>query len=212
MCADVAIDLLLGRADQDTGGGGTHLNVDLATLAEPSNTPGELAGYGPVIADIARQAAQDLSGTEWTYSVTDEGGEVVATGFTRRRPTASQRRSVEARFQTCASPGCRMPGYDCDLDHRKPFSEGGRTHEDNLGPLCRHHHMAKHHASWHQERLPDGNHLWMSPLDTTTSPQDGHRESQSVLVTAHCHPGEELLRDFDQLAGCEIEDEFLIAL
>lgn len=134
ICADVAIDLLLGRADYDTGGGGgAHLNVDLATLAELSNAPGELAGYGPVIADIARQAAQDMTGTEWTCSVTDEGGEVVATGITRRRPTASQRRSVEARYQTCTFPGCRMPAYDCDLDHRKPFSEGGPTHEDNPG-------------------------------------------------------------------------------
>lgn len=153
--ADIAVDLLMGRMDETVGsGGGVHLNVDVATLAELSDTPGELAGYGPVIADIARKTAESQASEEWTYSVTDESGDVIAAGMTGRRPTAAQRRRVEAMYQTCTFPGCRMPAYDCDLDHRKPFAQGGPTHDDNLGPLCRHHHMAKHHAPWHQERCP----------------------------------------------------------
>ena len=52
--ADVYLDLLLG-ADTNGKGGVVDIHVDLETLAGLSETPGELAGYGPVIADIARQ-------------------------------------------------------------------------------------------------------------------------------------------------------------
>jgi hypothetical protein len=56
--ADVALDLLTGRADYKTTGKGTvTLHADLDTLAELAENPGELAGYGPVVADIVRQVA-----------------------------------------------------------------------------------------------------------------------------------------------------------
>jgi hypothetical protein len=54
--------------------------------------------------------------------------------------------------------------YDCDLDHREPYAVGGATDIDNLAPLCRHHHTTKHHAPWRVERLPEGDHVWVSPL------------------------------------------------
>ncbi|MEE8374777.1 MAG: HNH endonuclease signature motif containing protein, partial [Acidimicrobiia bacterium] len=59
----------------------------------------------------------------------------------------------------------RMPAFDCDLDHRKAYSKGGPTHNHNLGPLCRYHHMAKHHAPWGLQRLSNGDHSWTSPLN-----------------------------------------------
>ncbi len=162
--ADVYVDLLLERgkgigADR----GVVHLHVGLATLAELSNAPGELAGYAPVIADIARKTAAAQVESQWRYSVTDDNN-IIATGVTRRRPTAEMRRRIESEYETCVAPGCRMPAYDCDLDHRKAYSKGGPTHNDNLGPLCRYHHMAKHHAPWDLERMSNGDHSWTSPL------------------------------------------------
>ena len=56
--ADVFLDLLSGR-DRDGRGGVVELQVDLRTLAGLADAPGDLAGYGPVIADIARQVAAD---------------------------------------------------------------------------------------------------------------------------------------------------------
>lgn len=167
--ADVALELLQGKCQCGTNashGGGIHLMVDLATLAELANTPGELAGYGPVIAEIARKAALTQVDGEWTFTVV-HADQVVKTGTVRRRPTASQRREIAAQYASCVFPGCRLPAYDCDLDHRHPFSQGGPTHNDNLGPLCRHHHMARHHAPWQLERLPNGDHRWTSPLGHT---------------------------------------------
>ena len=163
--ADVFVDLLLGRAKSiGTDRGVVHLNVDLATLTELSNAPGDLAGYGPVIADIARKVAAKQAGASWQFSVTDDDGNIIANDVTRRRPTAAMKRQIESEYPTCVAPGCRMPAHDCDLDHRRAYSRGGPTHNDNMGPLCRHHHMAKHHAPWGLERLPNGDHLWTSPL------------------------------------------------
>ena len=54
--ADVFTDLLMGETITSSGRGGcVDITVDLQTLAELSEAPGDLAGYGPVIADIARQ-------------------------------------------------------------------------------------------------------------------------------------------------------------
>jgi hypothetical protein len=168
--ADVFLDLLDGSAEGDGTGaagparGSVDLQVDLATLAGLSEAPGEVAGFGPVIADVARQVASQ-AGATWRYTVIDpESGQIVHTGVTRRRPTAGQRRAVEARHRTCVFPGCRMPAAECDLDHQVMWSEGGATCVDNLVPLCRHDHRLRHLAGWSHETLPDGDHRWVSRL------------------------------------------------
>ncbi len=52
--ADVAIDLLTGHS-KPLGRGMVDLTVDLRTLLGLAEDPGDLAGWGPVVADIARQ-------------------------------------------------------------------------------------------------------------------------------------------------------------
>jgi hypothetical protein len=78
--ADVFLDLLNGRQfeptrhtrnRQSTERGMVDLRVDLTTLAGLAEAPGELAGFGPVIADIARQVAGQQTDAEWRYTVTD---------------------------------------------------------------------------------------------------------------------------------------------
>ncbi len=167
--ADVFLDLLAGKAvGEGARVGGVEIRVDLETLAGLSEHPGELAGYGPVIADIARRVADQQHHARWRYTVTDpDSGMPVATGITRRRPTASQRRHVEALHPTCVFPGCRMPARGCDLDHRIPWAEGGPTTVDSLGPLCRHDHVVRHAARWRYRRLPNGDHVWTTRLGHT---------------------------------------------
>ena len=166
--ADVLLDLLEGARHAGGGRGTVDIHVDLTTLARLSDDPGELAGYGPVIADIARQVAESQPGAEWRWTLTQpETGLVIGNGTTRRRPTAGQRRHVEARHNTCIFPGCRMPAVDCDLDHRRPWADRGPTRVDNLAPLCRHHHRIRHHPGWTHQPLPNGDHLWTSRLGHT---------------------------------------------
>ncbi len=177
--ADVYLDLLCGTAPETRRGraaGVVDLRVDLATLAELAETPGELGGYGPVIADIARRVAVDHPRAEWRYTVTDpDTGRPVAGGVTRRRPTAAQRRAAETRDGTCIFPGCRMPAVGSDLDHRVRVADGGKTRVCDLAPLCRHDHCLRHCHGWRHELLPNGDHRWTSPLGqiVTTWGTDG---------------------------------------
>ncbi|MCH7901847.1 MAG: DUF222 domain-containing protein, partial [Acidobacteria bacterium] len=117
--ADVFLDLLAG-VDLNTAGrqATVDITVDLETLTGLTENPGELAGFGPVIADIARQVTAEQEKAEWRYTVTDpDTTQVVHTGITTRRPTTALKRYVQARFRCCVFPGCRMPSGDCDLDH-----------------------------------------------------------------------------------------------
>jgi len=169
--ADVALDLLSGKCGHyrhanTVGAGRTNVTVSAETLARLSDQPGELDGYGPVVAEIARKTVRENIDGEWVFTVTDQG-RPVATGTLSRRPTADQRRRAEADYPSCVMVGCRQPAHQCDLDHRKPVSEGGPTHNDNLGPLCRHHHLVKHHSRWRVRRLHNGDHQWTSPLGHT---------------------------------------------
>lgn len=170
--ADIYLDLLDGRDFTGARGantsGSVDLVVDLTTLAGLDDKPGELAGFGPVIADVARKVAQQQRDTQWRLTVTDpDTGRPVYTGITRRRPTADQRRNVRARYQRCVFPGCRMPAINSDLDHRIPFAKGGPTDEHHLAPLCRNDHCIRHQAGWTYKFLPNGTIEWTSPLNHT---------------------------------------------
>jgi hypothetical protein len=162
--SDVALDLLKGTVFSGrTIGAPVIVTIPAATLERGAAEPGFLEGFGPVTAEIARKTVVENIDGRWEFQVTDNG-QAVATGTLSRRPNAAQKRRIRVLYPTCVFPGCRQPSYNCDLDHRKPVSQGGATHNDNLGPLCRHHHMVRHHSPWLLEREPDGDHVWTSPL------------------------------------------------
>ncbi len=155
------------------------LHIDLTTLAGLDANPGEIPGFGPIIADVARQVAARQHDSEWRVTVTDpESGSVVWNGITRRRPTLTQRRYLEARNRTCVFPGCRMPAMGSDIDHTRDFAKGGRTDPSNLGPLCRHHHRLKHEGEWKLEQLRAGG----LPLDQPTGTRLHSRAGTAVSL------------------------------
>jgi len=167
--ADVALDLLCGTA---SGAGGSadrgmvDITVDLTTLLELDQSPGELGGWGPVVAGIARDIVDRQVGGRWQATVIDDNGDPLAVAV-RRRPTAAQSRQVRARHRTCVFPGCRRPARRSDLDHTIRHTDGGPTLQRNLAPLCRRHHRAKDEGGWRYRRLANGDHHWTSPLGHT---------------------------------------------
>lgn len=159
--ADVFLDLLNGEST-GVAGGTTDIRIDLTTLAELDESPGDIPGWGPVIADISRQLAEENA--TWQVTVIHpETGLPVWAGTTKRRPTVVQRRYVEARSPTCVHPGCRMPARDCDIDHTHAWAEGGETNIINLAPNCRHDHILQDHG-WKLKRIAPGVYQWTSPL------------------------------------------------
>jgi Domain of unknown function (DUF222)/HNH endonuclease len=121
--ADVFCDLLAGispAAGPILRAGVVELLVPLATLTGQCDAPGQMAGYGPVIADIARQVAAayaghtaetavgsgdlaavaDISGDtvapaapmQWRYRVHDADGTLLHHGTTRARPDVAPSR------------------------------------------------------------------------------------------------------------------------
>lgn len=50
---------------------------------------------------------------------------------------------MQARDGVCLWPGCNVKAENCQLDHRIPFDEGGKTTASNLFSLCAHHHNLK---------------------------------------------------------------------
>ncbi len=167
--ADVFLDLLTGRGRFEGGAGPgrramVDIRVDLTTLAGLDDHAGHLGGFGPVVADIARQVVDEQRTARWQFAVTDpESGDVIHTGTTRRRPDAAQRRDVLAGHQTCVFPGCRRPAADCDIDHTVPWAVAHRTVTSEMAPLCRPDHGTRHRG-WSYRRLADGRYQWTSRL------------------------------------------------
>lgn len=165
--ADVAIGLLTGRLHGRVqgGGGSVTIHVDLTTLTEMDDRSAELAGYGPVVAEIARKVAAEQAGGEWSATVTDpETGEPLHTVAVRRRPSAAQKRRIRALYSTCSFKGCRMPALESDIDHIQDHAKDGPTTVENQAPLCRRHHLAKHRGGWRYRKINRTQFEWISPL------------------------------------------------
>lgn len=143
-----------------------HLQVVVAatTLLGLDDHPAELAGHGPITADMARAIAGDAT---WTRLLTDPvSGIVTDYGTTRYRPPPSLTDKVTATHPTCRGLGCRQPASRCQIDHTIEFPDG-RTADHNLGPRCAHCHLHKHHAGWETHQLLDGTFLYTSPSGHT---------------------------------------------
>jgi hypothetical protein len=164
--ADVLGDLgaqLLQRPDLPRRHGRRpHLQVTVAatTLAGLDEAPGELAGYGPISAAVARELAEDAT---WRRLLTDPvSGTLLDYGTTVYAPPQALADKLIAKHQHCRGVGCRMPAQRCELDHDIEFPTGP-TSERNLGPVCTHEHRRKHEAGWACAQEADGTYIWISP-------------------------------------------------
>jgi hypothetical protein len=165
--ADAAVELALAAlADPNlpTAHGmrpAVSITVAATTLLGLDDQPAELAGYGPIPADLAIRISEDPTGT-WTRLITDQAGRLLDYEARTYRPPAALAEHVIARDQHCVHPGCRRKAITCHLDHRVPYPAGG-TNAQNLQPLCKRHHDLKHHSNWTVDKNPDGSYDWVSP-------------------------------------------------
>ncbi len=149
-----------------------RVTVPFNTLFGLDEQPAELAGYGPITADQARELA--AQGT-WRRILTDPAtGTPTDYGTTTYRPPAALRDLVLTRTPTCGFPSCLAPTHRGDLDHREPHhptTGTGPTNQHNLDPYCRRHHRTKHTEGWSVEQGEHGALIWTSPTGHTWAHQ-----------------------------------------
>ncbi|BEP13222.1 hypothetical protein acdb102_15330 [Acidothermaceae bacterium B102] len=153
-----------------------QVTVDLATLLHLADHPGELLGYGPIPADVARELASDGA---WTRFVTEPvTGYLLDQGTTSYTPRRVLGRFVRARDVTDRFPFSNRKAKNSDLDHNEPYDhdhpeEGGSTSAANLASLSRRPHGLKTRKQWRVERRGDQL-IWTSPLGRvySTDPHD----------------------------------------
>ena len=139
-----------------------NVTIDLPTLLGLAENPGQLAGYGPIPASVARELASDA---QWKRFITEpQTGNLLDFGRESYEPPQHLKDFLIARDRTCRFPGCRRSALLSDLDHAESWESGGTTSPDNLGALCRRHHRLKTHDGWKIESFSDGSCTWTSPL------------------------------------------------
>ncbi len=164
-----------------------NVTVDLPTLLGLQDNPAELAGYGPIPANLARILAAD---GRWRRMILEpQTGDLLDLGHSSYKPTAELSRFVKTRDRQCTFPSCQRAADHGDLDHQRPYRPGdpnsGGTDRANLHPPCKNHHVLKHKGRWVLHTNPDtGRRSWKSPTGHTYTVQPiDHRSEPAVNET-----------------------------
>ncbi|WP_426571464.1 hypothetical protein [Aquihabitans sp. McL0605] len=137
------------------------ITATLAALLDHANLTGperdrwaaRILGGGSIGRHTLREL---LERANIAFVVTDDDGEPLHVGRTRRLITAAMLTALLARSGgTCEHPGCHANHHRCQAHHLTWWRHGGETNIDNLVLLCKHHHRLAHHG-WPITRGPTG--------------------------------------------------------
>jgi len=145
-----------------------RVTIPALTLLGLSDEPASLDGYGPIDIETAKRLAG--AAKSWirvlTHPIT---GTVLDVDRKTYRVPAALRRWLDTQYTTCIAPGCNRPAHRSDMDHRKRWSDGGKTSSENLCPLCERHHSIKDETLWQLIRDANSGDLnWLSPTGHLT--------------------------------------------
>ncbi|MCC9198579.1 DUF222 domain-containing protein [Arthrobacter sp. zg-Y820] len=135
--------------------------INAETLFGADDQPAELNGYGPISPETARRMAREAM--KWTPVERDPDTEEILRVGKRRKVPDGLKRVLRVRDGTCRFPGCRTNAVISEIDHTKPWAQGGPTDHDNLEHLCRRHHMFKSEGFWKARQPRPGVIEWTSP-------------------------------------------------
>ena len=145
-----------------------NIRVDIDALKRGRTQDGEIceiAGVGP----IPVATATEYLGEAFLKLLVIDGVDIKTVVHLGRHIPAPLRTAVEERDRVCQVPTCDMT-LGLEIDHIKPFSEGGPASFENLVRLCRRHHHQKTHEGFRLERV-DGH----ESCDTSTVENVGKR-------------------------------------
>jgi hypothetical protein len=171
LMADTLVQRVTGQAAADQVPVEVDVIIDADTLLGRSDEPAQLAGYGPLPADTARELIAQPDRV-WLRRLfrRPSSGELITMETRRRCFTGGQRRFIQLRDQTCRTPWCDAPIRH--IDHVQPAGAGGPTSVDNGQGLCVACNHAKQAPGWQSTRAPN--------REVETETPTGHRYRSAV--------------------------------
>jgi hypothetical protein len=120
-----------------------NIRIDIDALKRGHTEHGEtceIAGVGP----IPVATATEYLGEAFLKLLVINGTDIKTVAHMGRAIPAPLRTAIEERDRVCQVPTCDMT-VGLEIDHIKPFAEGGPASLENLVRLCRRHHLQKTH-------------------------------------------------------------------
>ena len=128
-----------------------HIRVDIDALKRGHTEHGEIceiAGVG----SIPVATATEYLGEAFLKLLVVDGVDVKTVAHMGRAIPAPLRTAIEERDRVCQVPTCDMT-IGLEIDHIKPFAEGGAASLENLVRLCKRHHLQKTHDGYRLKRI-----------------------------------------------------------
>ena len=122
------------------------IRVDLNAIKRGRTEHGEvceIAGVGP----IPVATAIEYLGEAFLKLLVVDGIDIKTVAHMGRHIPAPLRTAVEERDRVCQVPTCDVT-LGLEIDHIKPFAEGGPASLENLVRLCKRHHLQKTHDGY----------------------------------------------------------------
>ncbi|WP_328531579.1 DUF222 domain-containing protein [Nocardioides sp. NBC_00368] len=170
--ADTLVDRVTGRET----GAKPRIEVKIVmtadSLANTSDQPALVEGYGPVPASWAREALADAE-VFVRRLFTDPAGQLVAMESRSRKAPDGLAEFITTRESgICRTNGCDAPIRN--IDHIERHADGGETSAQNLQGLCERCNQAKEALGWQARPGPDGSITTITPTGHTytTPPPD----------------------------------------
>jgi len=130
-----------------------NIRIDYNALKSGHTEHGEIceiAGVGP----IPVATATEYLGEAFLKLLVVDGVDIKTVAHMGRAIPAPLRTAVEERDRVCQVPTCDMT-IGLEIDHIKPFSEGGPASLENLVRLCKRHHLQKTHDGYRLEKTEE---------------------------------------------------------
>ena len=154
LCAAKTVGALDSSAKKSTRSQAVmNIRIDYNALKSGHTEHGELceiAGVGP----IPVATATEYLGEAFLKLLVVDGVDIKTVAHMGRAIPAPLRTAVEERDRVCQVPTCDMT-TGLEIDHIKPFSEGGPASLENLVRLCKRHHLQKTHDGYRLEKIEE---------------------------------------------------------
>ncbi|RNI19542.1 HNH endonuclease [Flexivirga caeni] len=141
-------DTLTGRVTGRAVTGPVDVHVDLLIPIDTllAEEPGQVAGFGPVPADLAREWATSDEVQVRRLFTYPETGDLIGMESRSRCYRGGLARLVRVRDRTCRTPWCDAPVKQ--TDHITSYARGGPTSERDGQGLCERCNYVKEHPDY----------------------------------------------------------------